>query len=182
MKICIDRGAKRHEGQRLAGIGDLVLGVGGEGDGSMNEKKPRRDGQKSGLAGELFVAAELLKREYQVSLTLGNAKSVDLFVQKHEKSRALTVQVKTLRSSNCYLIGLRDVHPEQIYVFVLLHRPGEPVEYFMLSGQYMIDHPQEIWGAQGGVSGFAGITMGRIRRYKDNWEVFDESTGQTSLI
>ncbi len=39
----------------------------------MPLKKTRRDSQKSGLAGELFVAAELFKREYQVSLTLGNA-------------------------------------------------------------------------------------------------------------
>jgi hypothetical protein len=141
----------------------------------MTKNKSRRDGQKSGLAGELFVAAELLKREYQVSLTLGNAKSVDLFVQKHAKSPAVTVQVKTLRSSNCYLIGVRDVNPEQIYVFVLLHKPGEPVEYFILHGQHMIDHPQELWGEDGGVSAFAGITMGRIRPFKDKWEVFEEA-------
>ena len=37
--------------------------------------KQRADGQKSGLAGEFFVAAELLKRGLQTSLTLGNAKS-----------------------------------------------------------------------------------------------------------
>ena len=41
--------------------------------------KQRSDGQKSGLAGEFFVAAELLKRGLQTSLTLGNAKSIDLF-------------------------------------------------------------------------------------------------------
>jgi len=141
----------------------------------MKEKKIRRDGQKSGLAGELFVAAELLKREWQVSLTMGNAKSIDLFVQKHDMSRAVTVQVKTLRSSNCYPIGVQDVNTEQIYVFVLLHKPGEAVEYFILPGQHMTDHPQELWGEDGGQSDFAGITIGRIRPFKDNWEVFDDA-------
>lgn len=41
--------------------------------------KQRADGQESGLAGEFFVAAELLKRGLQTSLTLGNGKSIDLF-------------------------------------------------------------------------------------------------------
>jgi hypothetical protein len=38
---------------------------------SMNaaEKKPRVDGQITGLSGEFFVAAELLKRNLQTSLT-----------------------------------------------------------------------------------------------------------------
>ncbi|MFL6335847.1 MAG: hypothetical protein ACJ754_21265 [Pyrinomonadaceae bacterium] len=41
--------------------------------------KPRADGQLSGLAGEFFVAAELLKRGLQTSVTFGNAKAIDLF-------------------------------------------------------------------------------------------------------
>ena len=39
-------------------------------------KKARADGQLSALAGELFVAAELLKRGYQTSITFGNAKAI----------------------------------------------------------------------------------------------------------
>ena len=34
-------------------------------------KKNRADGQLSALAGEFFVAAELLKRELQTSVTFG---------------------------------------------------------------------------------------------------------------
>ena len=50
---------------------------------ALNEQEPikrvskqRSDGQKSGLAGEFFAAAELLKRGLQTSLTLGNAESI----------------------------------------------------------------------------------------------------------
>ena len=40
--------------------------------------RPRADGQISGLAGEFFVAAELLKRDIETSVTFGNAKAIDL--------------------------------------------------------------------------------------------------------
>jgi len=36
------------------------------------------DRQMTGLSGELFVAAELLKRGLQTSITFGNAKAIDL--------------------------------------------------------------------------------------------------------
>jgi len=42
------------------------------------------------LAGEFFVAAELFKRNYQVSLTLGNAKEVDLIVRSPKKQTLST--------------------------------------------------------------------------------------------
>jgi hypothetical protein len=70
--------------------------------------KQRADGQKSGLAGEFFVAAELLKRGLQTSLTLGNAKSIDLFAINDEGTR-FTIQVKALRSPNYFLIDLERV-------------------------------------------------------------------------
>ena len=49
--------------------------------------KQRADGQKSGLAGEFFAATELLKRGLQTSLTLGNAKSIDLFAINDQGTR-----------------------------------------------------------------------------------------------
>jgi len=139
----------------------------------MGTNKKRRDGQKSGLAGEFFVAAELLKRDYQVSLTLGNAKAVDLFVQRTEDSQPTTVQVKTLRSPNCYLIRSSDVHRDHIYVFVLLHKPSEPVEYFVVAGSELCEKRFEVWGKDGGEKAFAGITIGRIRQFKDKWTIFE---------
>jgi hypothetical protein len=58
---------------RIDGLADMPQ------SNSILMKKPRRDGQVSGLAGEFFVAAELLKRGRQTSVTFGNAKGVDLF-------------------------------------------------------------------------------------------------------
>jgi hypothetical protein len=79
--------------------------------------KRRMDSQKSGLAGELFVAAELLKRGLQVSLTLGNAKSIDLFAYSEQSKKTYTIQVKTLRKSNCYPLQIQNVVANCVYVF-----------------------------------------------------------------
>jgi hypothetical protein len=137
-------------------------------------QRKRKDAQKSGLAGELFVAAELLKRDYQVSLTLGNAKAIDLFVFNEETGLTYKVQVKTLRTSNCYLLNAEDVDTSFIYAFVLLHKIGQPVDYFLISGQELIDKEKDIWGSGGGRTPMAGITMGGIKLYKDNWGVFEK--------
>lgn len=85
--------------------------------------KPRADSQKSGLAGEFFVAAELLKRGLQTSLTLGNAKSIDLFAI-NDYDKRFTIQVKALRSPNYFLIDLEPVQDACYYVFVVLNKPN----------------------------------------------------------
>lgn len=71
-------------------------------------KRTRADGQLSGLAGELFVAAELLKRGLQTSVTFGNAKSVDLFTYNPTLGRTFAVQVKTVREK------LPGIHPKDL--------------------------------------------------------------------
>ncbi|MFK4706242.1 hypothetical protein ABIC83_003081 [Roseateles asaccharophilus] len=102
-------------------------------------KKPRKDGQMSGLAGEFFVAAELLKRGLQTSVTFGNAKSVDLLALHPLTGKTFVIQVKTLRSNNYYLLWHEKVEPTHVYVFVLLNRPGQAVRYFIVPGHDLKD-------------------------------------------
>lgn len=65
----------------------------------------RADGQMTGLAGEFFVAAELLKRGLQTSVTFGNAKAIDLIAFNSETGRTFTVQVKALRKRTYFPIS-----------------------------------------------------------------------------
>ena len=90
-------------------------------------KKTRVDGQVTGLAGESFVAAELLKRGLQTSLPFGNAKQIDLFAHNPETGVNFNVQVKSLRYKNWFPI--RAPHPGMVYVFVILNKPGESVNH-----------------------------------------------------
>src|SRR5688572_30705610 len=104
-------------------------------------KKARADSQLSALAGELFVAAELLKRGYQTSITFGNAKAIDLLVHNPKIDRTFTVQVKTLRSPNYFLLGHASIRKSDMYVFVLLNKPDETVRYFVVPGSVLAGEP-----------------------------------------
>jgi hypothetical protein len=133
----------------------------------------RSDSQKSGLAGEFFLAAELLKRELQVSLTLGNAKSIDLFAFCEKKSKTYNIQVKTLRKSNCFPLQVQDVIPAHIYVFVLLNKPGDAPEYFILNGREIIANEKTLYCNGNGCDDRAAVKIGPLRRhYQDRWELF----------
>jgi hypothetical protein len=101
----------------------------------------KRDGQLSGLSGEFFVAAELLKREFQTLVTLGNAKAIDLIAIHPTTKRTFSIQVKTLRDPNYFLIDAAKCSRDHVYVFVLLNKPSVPVEYFIVSGTKLVDEP-----------------------------------------
>lgn len=133
--------------------------------------KKRADGQTSGLAGEFFVAAELLKRDIQTSVTFGNAKSIDLFALNPETGRMFTVQVKTLRANNYFLLHPEKVVSSQIYVFVLLNKPGQPVRYFVVPGSELAYSPDQ-FGKGFRDPKLPGILPRDLIAYEDNWAVF----------
>src|SRR5947209_1162122 len=87
-------------------------------------KHERIDGQVTGLAGEFFVAAELLKRGLQTSVTFGNAKAIDLLAYNSKTKRSFVIQVKALRKRNYHLLSREKVVAEHVYVFVVLNLPG----------------------------------------------------------
>lgn len=135
---------------------------------------PRADSQKSGLAGELFVAAELLKRDYQVSLSIGNAKAVDLFVFNERTQRTLIVQVKALRSKNYFTLEPGNVTPEHIYAFALLNKPEEPVEFYITDGATLLAEKERFFGKSYETSKFNGIYYKNLLPFKNNWPIFEQ--------
>lgn len=135
-------------------------------------KKTRADGQISGLAGEFFVAAELLKRGLQTSVTFGNAKSIDLLAHCPQTERVFIVQVKTVRSRNWFLLSRSRIHPDHVYVFVILNRPSVQVQYFVVPGA-------ELLGNDGlfakGLSDpkMPGVYPTALMQFENNWTVFE---------
>lgn len=134
----------------------------------------RVDGQITGLAGEFFVAAELLKRGLQASLTFGNAKSIDLFAFNPRTSKTFTVQVKALRKSNYFVIDHAKVQREHTYVFVLLNEPNKPVNYFVVPGEILVDEPSRFGRYFQGET-FPGVNPRILREegFEDAWSVFE---------
>lgn len=136
-------------------------------------RPPRIDGQITGLAGELFVAAELLKRGLQTSITFGNAKAVDLLAFNVATGRCFTVQVKALRKSNYFPISVRRVEPAHVYVFTLLNAPGQPVQYFIVPGAVLAGQP-ELFGKYFDDPKFPGISPKSLAAFENAWQLFDE--------
>ena len=136
-----------------------------------DSKRARADSQLSGLAGEFFVAAELLKRGIQTSVTFGNAKAIDLLAHNPSTGNAFTVQVKTLRTRNFIPIAHCRVEPNHVYVFVILNQPGQAVRYFIVAGKELAANPER-FGSSFRAETFPGIKPGVLDEYEDNWAVF----------
>ena len=90
----------------------------------------------TGLSGEYFVAAELLRRGYSVGITMGNAKAIDILAEKNNKQ--FIIQVKAIyKKKNVGWPMMKDkVLINHFYVFVNLNgnEMSEP-EYFICTGR-----------------------------------------------
>jgi len=86
------------------------------------------------LAGEYFVAAELYRRGFSVGMTIGNAKSIDLFANKDNKT--LSVQVKAIRNKKSAGWPMMNdkVIDDVLYVFVNLNDQSNP-DYYITTGR-----------------------------------------------
>ena len=111
----------------------------------------RADSQLSSMAGEFLTAGKLFKRDYQVSVTIGNAKAIDLFVYNPRTEKTFNVQVKALRKRNCFPIKREDIKKEHIYVFIILNANSPTEDYFILKGETILKDINKFWGIGNGV-------------------------------
>ena len=106
-------------------------------------------------------------------MTLGNAKSIDLFAYSEQEGKTYDIQVKTLRKTNCFPLKIQNVRPDHIYVFVLLNEPGKAVEYYILRGREIIANESNLYCNGNGRDPRAAVKIGPLRaRYKDRWNLF----------
>jgi len=134
--------------------------------------KTTKDKQITGLAGEYFVAAELLKRDFQVSMTLGNAKSIDLIAISPNSNIAYKIQVKTLRKKpNCFTLLINKVVSEDFYFFVYLNSEQEAPEYHIIKGKELLSDLPHFYGASiGRKDKRETVNHGPIREHQNRWD------------
>ena len=96
----------------------------------------------TGISAEFFVAAELARRGFNVTLTFGNTKSIDLIIEK--EGRLIPVQVKGIQriKSICWNISMDKLDPKNIlYILVNLNADSlEQPEYFILTENEVREH------------------------------------------
>lgn len=132
----------------------------------------------TGMAGEFLTVGKLFKRGYQASVTIGNAKSVDVFVYNTETNKSFNVQVKTLRKKNCFLIRKESIIPDHIYVFIILNNWDEEEHFYIIPGHEILEDIPKFFGASyrdpEKHSKMPAINYGPLASYKNNWQVFDK--------
>src|SRR5215218_3827592 len=96
----------------------------------------------TGIASEFLVAGELARRGYNVTLTFGNTKSIDLLVERNGK--LIPVQVKGMqrKASICWNISLSKLQGQSVmYVLVNLNADTlEQPEFFVLAEEEVKKH------------------------------------------
>lgn len=140
-------------------------------------KRTRFDPQITGMAGEFLVAGKLFKRQMQVSLTMGNAKAIDLFVHNPRTDRTFNVQVKTLRQKNCFPIRRERIKANQVDVFVILNGEDQDEQFFIVSGKTILSSINHFFGSSYSKeepSTFPAVNYGPLKKFEDNWELFEK--------
>ncbi len=90
------------------------------------------------MAGEFLVAGELSRRGYPVSITMGNAKAVDIHADTQQET--IRVDVKATASKTSWPIKENSVNKNIYYIFVYLQdkakiKANTAPEYFILRGE-----------------------------------------------
>ncbi len=95
----------------------------------------------TGISSEFFVAAELSRRGYIVTLTFGNTKAIDLLVVKDNTTVAIQVKGIQRKKSICWNLKRTSIRMGMIYVFVNLNSDtlSQP-EYFVLTSEEIKAH------------------------------------------
>lgn len=99
------------------------------------------DKNQTGFAGEYFVAAELTRRNFAVSITMGNTKAIDILAEKDEK--LFKFQVKSIQRSKSISFNLKrdTIRKECFYVFVNINADTlSSPEYFVLTSEEVLLH------------------------------------------
>ncbi len=118
------------------------------------------------------MAAELLKRGYQTSVTFGNAKAIDLLAFNARTGKSFQIQVKSLRKRTGFPIGRKQIAPDHTYVFVVLNKLDESPQYFVVPGKRLCDRRWKIKGFDSPV--FPGILPSALEPFEANWAHFEE--------
>jgi hypothetical protein len=108
-------------------------------------------------------------------VTFGNAKAIDLLAYNSATRRSFVIQVKTLREKNFFLISPKKIERTHVYVFVLLNKPGKPVQYFVVPGEDLYSQPDK-FSKYFLVEKMPGIHPNVLAElgYENAWNVFFE--------
>ena len=143
-------------------------------------RQERRNGHATGMAGEYHVMEKLFRLGHLPTLTVGNAKSIDILVNT-KRDNLYSVSVKSVTKGGKWGIGKVDYSEKINLIFVFLYYKNFE-NIHEIPTCYVIDAPtvekiKEQW-----FDSFALYYSGNhpsgekrsdiISEYKENWRIF----------
>jgi hypothetical protein len=138
----------------------------------------KRSKHHTAWAGALAVAAELSRRGYDATLTLGNTPALDLLCAS-PSGKPFKVQVKSLTAGNAVLIqkGMLEgkLQPDLFFAIVIVPAAeADPMEFRILTHREIVKHwnemPKVKRDGQPYKPGMDGLNWGVVRPYSGGWE------------
>jgi len=130
----------------------------------------RPESNSSHLAGEYFVAAELYKRGFSVALTMGNAKAIDLFAEKHMRTANVQVKAIRVRKNAGWPMSRSKVLDGVVYVFVCLNAEHASPSYFIATPREVRPRVREY--RTRGILNYGSINSSQ---FKDRWDKLEKA-------
>ena len=116
------------------------------------------------LSGEYFVAAELYRRGFSVGMTIGNAKAIDLFANKDNKT--VSVQIKAIRNkkSGGWPMMKDKIIQNILYIFVNLNDQFAP-DYYICTSEEAKEKVKQYT-----TRGIINLVALRSEQFRDRWD------------
>lgn len=135
----------------------------------------RRSGDATGMAGEFYAMQCLYRLGHQPALTLGAAKSIDIFVRT-SSHRFLEVSVKSVCGGGNWGVGRYDWSTRENLVFVFLHFTtfediATTPHAYIVPGS-VVETIKETWMQQFGVYFDNDRRRANIAPYRDAWTTY----------
>ena len=128
---------------------------------------------KTQWTAQFYVAAELTRRGYLVSLTFGNAPVSDLLVRSPSGNQ-FTVDVKGQSTKSFWLIKDRPQNPNHYFVLVYLPRDFQTPRYCIVSSNELMkrreEYKQSILPKGRYRDDLGGINWSTAFDYAEKWE------------
>jgi hypothetical protein len=131
------------------------------------------DKNQTGLSSEFFVAAELFRRQWDVTISFGSTKKFDLLAFKNGYTIAIQVKGMYAKKAGNWNINKEKINPndKMFIIFVNLHSDqiDTSPEYFILTPlealEYIVDENK-----LGNPVKQNYLPYSRLKAFKNNWE------------
>jgi hypothetical protein len=124
-------------------------------------------------AGQFYSAAELVRRGYLVSFTLGNAPGTDLHVTS-PKGVSFRVECKSMRTRTTWLFKVKPDDEDRYFVFCFIPS-AESIypSFYVLTNQQALDTIESkklrVRSQRGATSDWSDASFGDIKKFEGLW-------------